>query len=244
MTIGIYALFWEEQDLIYIGQSVNIEQRFKEHLYSLKKLEHSNYKVQEAYNRYGIFSSLIIEECSIEELNNKEILWTKEFNSINTGLNIVEAGKAGYGINSNNSKYTKIQILRVFSLLYKYPHLSCKKIAHKTKVHFETVQSINNGYNHIWLQNSYPEQWKELVSSRESRYLCSNPKKQALVKSPENIVYEVKGISVFAREHQLDIGALSKIINKQRKAHKGWTLYSIDSHEIEVDEILDFDSKY
>ena len=35
MTTGIYALYWEEQDLIYIGKAQKIEKRFKDHLSKL-----------------------------------------------------------------------------------------------------------------------------------------------------------------------------------------------------------------
>lgn len=60
MTIGIYSLYWEEQDLIYIGQSQNIERRFTEHLYKLKNNTHTNYKVQKAYITYGLPSTNIL----------------------------------------------------------------------------------------------------------------------------------------------------------------------------------------
>lgn len=54
MTIGIYALYWEEQDLVYVGQSQDIARRFTEHKRKLKNTSHTNYKVQAAYNLYGI----------------------------------------------------------------------------------------------------------------------------------------------------------------------------------------------
>ena len=42
MTMGIYALYWQEQDLIYIGQSKEIERRFKDHLRELEACIHCN----------------------------------------------------------------------------------------------------------------------------------------------------------------------------------------------------------
>jgi predicted GIY-YIG superfamily endonuclease len=74
MTIGIYALYWEEQDLIYIGESDNIERRFKEHLKMLETNKHFNYRVQEVYNTYGLPLFQILEECHINELKIKEVV--------------------------------------------------------------------------------------------------------------------------------------------------------------------------
>ena len=127
MTTGIYSLYWEKQDLVYIGLSQNIERRFKDHLNTLKNNKHTNYKVQNTFNNYGEPKLIIIEECIIEELNDKEIFWTKEFNSINNGLNIIEAGQAGFGTNSSNSKYSKEQIIEALDLLINPINKSFKK---------------------------------------------------------------------------------------------------------------------
>lgn len=99
MAIGIYALYWEEQDLIYIGQSQNIERRFSEHIYKLTNTKHTNYKVQNAYNLYGLPVLNILEQCEISELNTLEISYTKEFNGLDKhrGLCLIEAGNVGWG---------------------------------------------------------------------------------------------------------------------------------------------------
>ena len=80
----------------------------------------------------------MIEECAISGLDDKEILWTNEFDSINNGLNIVEAGACPTGFNARNSKYSKIQILRVFSLLINTSK-SHSEISKITKVTSSTI---------------------------------------------------------------------------------------------------------
>lgn len=50
MNSGIYALYWWEQDLVYIGLSQNLSSRKLEHLNKLKNNRHTNYKVQNTYN--------------------------------------------------------------------------------------------------------------------------------------------------------------------------------------------------
>ena len=90
--VGIYALWFEKSSMVYIGQSTNIEQRYKEHISSLKNNKHTNYKVQNEYNKYGIFELVVIQECLVDDLYSLEIQWTEEFNSLVVGLNIVEPG--------------------------------------------------------------------------------------------------------------------------------------------------------
>ena len=92
MTIGIYALYWEEPDLVYIGQSKDIEARFYEHERLLKVGKHPNYKVNRAYNNYGLPEFFIIEKCGLNELNNLEIKWMAECSSLENGLNITREG--------------------------------------------------------------------------------------------------------------------------------------------------------
>ena len=163
--VGIYALWFEKSSMVYIGQSQNIESRYTEHLYKLKNNRHTNYRVKDEYVKYGAPELVILEKCSIGYLNDLEVIWTAEFNSIKEGLNIIEAGEVGYGANSNSSKYSKIQLLRVFSLLYK-TDLMQTEIAKKTGVNRSSVSDIKNGNSHLWLKDVYPAKYIKMKTIR------------------------------------------------------------------------------
>lgn len=160
-------MFWENADLWYIGQASNYKTRVREHLNRLSNKAHHNYKVQAAYNAHGIPNFFLLEECGIPQLNQLEIIWTNEFHTVNTpwGLNIIEAGGVGYGINAPHSKYTKVQVLKVFSLLYK-GKLSYAEIVRRTRVDKSTIQSIRKGTKHTWLLDAYPTQYKTMRSGK------------------------------------------------------------------------------
>lgn len=92
--IGIYKIT-NPKGKIYIGQSINIERRWREYqrlqcnqslkLYnSLKKYQYENH----------IFE--IIEECDINLLNDKEEFYILKFNSHINGLNIKLASKPSW----------------------------------------------------------------------------------------------------------------------------------------------------
>lgn len=75
--IGIYKIENKVNGKIYVGQSVNIETRWKNHRYELMNNTHYNEHLQRSWNKYGsdnfVFS--IIEECEKENLDDREIYW-------------------------------------------------------------------------------------------------------------------------------------------------------------------------
>lgn len=233
MTIGIYSLYWEDQDLIYIGQSVNIERRWKEHIRDLSRRIHTNYKVQNTYNLYGLPIMNIIEETELEFLNTKEISWTKEFDSLNSkhGLNIVEAGISGWGTNSNNSKYSRIKILRIFSRLYS-SSLSQDKIAIIEKVPRWVVKDIKMGAAHIWIQKLWPEKYTTMFNRSDVRTTEVTDEYFELV-SPLGDTYCVNNIREFCKLHPLlsdNITSSSlnirRLRRKERASYRGWKLHN------------------
>lgn len=239
MTIGIYALYWEEQDLIYIGLSQSIEPRFKEHLRDMRNQEHTNYKVQGTYNLYGNPELVIIEECLIRQLNDKEIHWTKELDTLNTrhGLNIIEAGGSGFGTSASNSKYSKWQVLKVFSLLHRTlkPH---KEIAKITGVSLDSVNDISSGRKHVWLGIEYPEQFTIISNKRSIRHSNSlssanGSNISSILIDPSGNEWVVTNISRFCKEEFPNrnnikvnslISAIHRVIHGDRPQYKGWKL--------------------
>lgn len=96
--IGIYKIKNKINGKVYIGQSVNIERRWHSHKYANCKSS----AIYSAIKKYGIenFSFKVIEECSIEELNDKEMYWINFYDSTNSNkgynLNLGGAGTREY----------------------------------------------------------------------------------------------------------------------------------------------------
>lgn len=86
--IGIYKITNSKRK-IYIGQSVNIERRFKEYKRSLAK---GQVLLNRSFLKHGIESHKfeIICECEISELNNKERYYQLLYSAIGkNGLNCI-----------------------------------------------------------------------------------------------------------------------------------------------------------
>lgn len=84
----IYALFWEQNNMIYIGKTVSLKRRVAEHLEILNANSHYNSKLQNQYNEYGEPSIIELEYCEDEDVYIKENYWIKEYDSVLSGLNI------------------------------------------------------------------------------------------------------------------------------------------------------------
>ena len=72
---GIYCIENIMDGKKYIGQSKNIYTRWYQHKLELNYNKHGNRYLQNAWNKYGEnnFKFYIIEKCSEDELNEKEI---------------------------------------------------------------------------------------------------------------------------------------------------------------------------
>jgi group I intron endonuclease len=77
MACGIYGIENKIDGKTYVGKSVNMEKRWIKHANALKKGTHYNTHLQRSYNKYGkdCFSHIIIEQCEVEKLSEREQHW-------------------------------------------------------------------------------------------------------------------------------------------------------------------------
>jgi group I intron endonuclease len=85
--IGIYKIT-SPSGKIYIGQSVDIKTRFRKYKYLNCKRQTYLYN---SFQKYKVENHIfeIIEECTLEQLNEREIYWGTYYNVLNkNGLNL------------------------------------------------------------------------------------------------------------------------------------------------------------
>lgn len=154
MTCGIYKITNKINGHCYIGQSINIEERWREHRNSINTVNSWDRSIYQAIRKYGKenFSWEIIEECSKEELDNKEIYWINYYNSYKNGYNQTTGGEGTHG---NGIKITKEQVNKIRDLL-KNTNLTNKEIGDKYNVSETLISAINTGYYWYDLNIKYP----------------------------------------------------------------------------------------
>ena len=88
----IYKIINKVNGKMYIGQTINVSKRIKDHFKELENGTHHSVKLQRAYNKYGkdnfYYEYKIVEVKSHEELLKIEIDEIDRYDSYNNGYNM------------------------------------------------------------------------------------------------------------------------------------------------------------
>ena len=105
--IGIYMIRCKPNNKIYVGQSVDISRRWKQHKVDLNSRHHSNEELQKDWDNYGEdnFEFKIVQKCKKEHLDELEIIHVEQFKAFEYGYNETVGGKGSFGF--KHSKNTK-----------------------------------------------------------------------------------------------------------------------------------------
>lgn len=128
---GIYLIRNKTNNKIYIGQSVDIKRRWQEHLrsaqpdkYQIKSERDSKVPIHLAMQKHGVdsFEITVLEECTKEQLNDRERYWIKSLRSNNKeiGYNLGEGGQENFalkGENHSQAKLTQKDVDNIINLL-------------------------------------------------------------------------------------------------------------------------------
>lgn len=138
IRIGIYKIENTINKKVYIGQSKNIYKRWYCHRSDYRN---KNYPIYQAMRKYGIENFLfsIVEECSIENLSDREDYWISCYNSY---------VPYGYNISKAETHWTNRTIPEKYSNIIKdilESSLSLKEIARKYELSEIQISRINNG---------------------------------------------------------------------------------------------------
>lgn len=240
MTIGIYRLIFKGTDKVYIGQQVNIKNRYSEHLRTFKEGS-ASCKLQDAYNLYGVPSLDILCECAMTELDSLENEAIELFDSANNGFNTFthEGGsiRSSGGLDHWNQKYPKRLILKVLVALIRYKDLSYAAISHRINVSQYLVHNIATGKHHLWLKDTYPDKFALMLElkigkkNRTKKTISTESGSTPILVSPLGDMYNVPNIRQFCIEHpdfshnvDASRSSLGKVIKGTKESHKGWTL--------------------
>ena len=145
MSCGIYKFTNLINNQVYIGQSINIEQRYKQHKTNCHLPDRNQSKFYQALNEFGIdnFSFEILELCEPDQLNDKEIYWINYYDAVNAGYNTLSGGSYGYIVDRQ----------LIFDAWNE--GLSIQKIAEKLDVCKTTVRNALHGYDKYSVEESH-----------------------------------------------------------------------------------------
>lgn len=213
---GIYQIRNLVNGKIYIGSSVNMNKRRKQHFLKLKQQRHCNPKLQNAYNKYGE-ANLMFEV--VEIVLDKTILAEREqyyidtLNAVNEGYNICPVAGNTLGLklseearyNIGKAQYKPVVCLetkQVYNSVLEATNVCLKKDKSSEISHCCKGSRITAGGYH-W---RYKEDYDKLTSAEIYQIILHKPnQKRNILCVEHNIIYD-------------SIATASKILNISRSA--------------------------
>lgn len=128
--IGVYKIINTVNNKIYIGSTtVSFKERYRQHLYHLKKNTHKNTHLQHAFNKYGEskFEFCIIECCDKESCIIVEQKWLNDTNCTEKSI--------GYNINPLADRINTPEVYekRRQTMLRKYANGELEHVREKSR---------------------------------------------------------------------------------------------------------------
>lgn len=160
--VGIYGIKNKISGKYYVGKSVDVHKRLKDHGKRLKGGYHFNQKLQRAWAKYGglNFEFMVLEHCQRDELNNKETSWIKKLDSRINGFNMTDGGDGSQG--RKQSKETKEKLRNAFLGKPGRKH---------TEEHKEYMSKIMAGENNpMYGKKLHPQSRNKISVALKKRY--------------------------------------------------------------------------
>lgn len=234
---GIYKITCTVNGKIYIGSSVNIYRRWRDHKNELRRGVHSNSHLQRAWNKYeeSTFIFEVLEVCNPKTLIAREQLYLQELNPYDDrGFNIAFDAKAPM----RGRKQTPEHIAKVAAANRGRKHspefCEMSSMANKGKPksleHRAKIAEANKRRKitpETRLKLSKAGKGKPHSLEHISKVALTHEKNWIVI-SPEGIETHIKGLNRFCREHGLNNDCMRAVANGKLKSHRDWKCRKVD----------------
>lgn len=213
--IGIYKITNNINGKAYIGQSIHVEERLRQHQtqYTYKDIDKPLYL---AFTKYGIenFSFEVLEECKEENLNEREIYWIDYYDTYYNGYN---ANRGGTGRFFDNSIFFKAWD----------DGLSVGEIAKKYQVSPTTVRNYLLGYKNYSIQESNARGGK--IAYNKGGKTKAMPVNQYDLKG--NFIKQWPSKKEIQRQLGIEVIAITRVCRRERQTTGGYIWRHINDDE-------------
>ena len=216
--IGIYLITNKINGRCYVGQSVDITRRWRQHK---EAAPHGHAPLYKAIQKYGIenFDFCVLEECSREELDSKEIQYIEQYNSYFCGYNQTRGGNQY----SHNVKLSDADFEKIVDLLQNTT-IPQKDIAELFSVGEDTISEINTGRSRHSSSLLYPirtnyvkhfciDCGKEILCESKRCVFCNGKIQRKVERPSKEVLYqEIKmtSFSAVGRKYGVSDNAIRK----------------------------------
>lgn len=162
---GIYKITNKLNGHAYIGMSTNIEQRWETHCKPSSWKREPTKALYLAFQKYGLanFSFAVLEECTPEELSDKEKFYIDFYDTYSNGYNNTYGGEGFSEEAHPNHKLTKADVI---DIRMRYDNLERKKDVYK----LYCSKIGESGFNKIWSGITWKQIMPEVYTSENKRF--------------------------------------------------------------------------
>ena len=155
---GIYKVTNKINGKVYIGQSVDIGRRWRQHMTA----KDDTY-FHKAIQKYGVenFEWEVIEQCKKKDLDAREIYWIEYYDSFNKGYNCTKGGDVGPVMYGEANSNWKGGISSDPEYQKQYNEANKEKIKEKKKEHDKQYYEAN--------KDKIKEKWKEYYEANKEK---------------------------------------------------------------------------
>ncbi len=215
MSIGIYRIVNKVTQKCYVGQSQNIEYRWKVHIGILSRNGYGNSKLQNAWNKYGKdnFIFEILEECEVAKLDEREIYYIQIYNSYEDGYNHT---KGGSGVRGWHHSQEFKDMIALNNKTRPYSEKARQRIIQYNKTRDfhhsdETKQKMSIAHKGF----KYTDEQRKKCSESQKRVWANSPERR--IKASEAMSAENNIIHRITPEQRVNINKKLSIANTGKK---------------------------
>lgn len=196
--IGIYGIKNMINDHIYIGKTgMNFGDRWDSHKALLRGGKHFNQHLQRSWDKYGEenFNFVIIEECAVEELDDKERYYIKLYREKDLSYNLADGGEGGSFLGKHLSEETKRKIGEK-----NREHMTGRKLSDETKN--KMSESQKERYAN-WTEEERLA-WGVLSSERARGYKWDDESRSKMIGNKNGATHTESEIKAIRRMYEID----------------------------------------
>lgn len=167
--IGIYKITNKLNNHSYIGLSTKVEERWKYHQSPYNQQRESCKSLYKAFEKYGIenFTFEILEECSIQELGEKEKYYIAKYDTYKNGYNMTTGGEDNIGSAHPNHKLTDEDIINIRT---RYNNLERRKEVYE--LYKDRIGE--SGFGKIWKGETWQHIMPEVYTPENKEFHLHN----------------------------------------------------------------------
>ena len=212
--IGIYKYTNKLNGKIYIGRSTDIFKRKWAHLNNPSPYSYFDQTLISIGE--DKFNFEIIEECSADELKDREKYWIKFYNCCvldnkEKGYNLTHGGEE---YKSEENPWAKLSVIEVKEIIEKLANtkISIQQLGKDYKVHYNTISDINRCKTWAWLHTYKSNIRKESQGSLFKGELGCNKITEEQAKYIINLLeHDKRSLAQISREENLSLNILYDI---------------------------------